>query len=326
MQTGIDIAGFGPIGRELAKRVASEDLLAEKFAVISISDTSGTVYPRKRSDVLRAADWKSSGRKLCELNFGKGIRKSTVYVDLTSSDYSKAEEARKRAIAALRSGRHFIAASKVALSNHYHEIFSYAKRKKLEIGYGATICGGRHAISVANNIGSGEIVSVSAVLNASTTLIISTLEEDRDITFEQACQKAAETGVLESDWSIDLDGMDASAKAAILGNVIFPRSRFSISDVARRGIRDEEAQALIARNRLRAEMKTRLVAEISKEKISVEPKTIPADSPLAVNGRFNVVQFQTETLGEISVRNLGGGISLTTSVVLSDLRRIAARG
>jgi homoserine dehydrogenase len=51
---------------------------------------------------------------------------------------------------------------------------------------------------------------------------------------------------------------------------------------------------------------------------------VPFDSPLAVKGRYNVVVFKTKTLGDISVRNLGGGVSLTASVIISDLKKIAS--
>jgi homoserine dehydrogenase len=324
LQAGLDIVGFGPIGRELAKRIASEKELVSKFLVISISDSSGTIFPKKQTDVLKAVDWKISGRKLSELDFGKQRKKSSIFVDLTNSDYNRAQEARKRALYALQSGKHFVAASKVALSNYFDEIFTMARRRKLEIGYGATICGGRHAVSVASNIEPVEMLSASAVLNASTTMILSTLEQDKNITFDTACQKASESGILESDWSIDLDGIDAAAKAAILGNALFPKSKSSISKVVCRGIRDEEAKELIKVNRTNPETRTRLVAEITKEKISVAPKSLPPDSALAVSGRFNAVQFETKTLGQISVRNLGGGVALTTAVVLSDLKRLAS--
>lgn len=324
MQAGLELVGFGPIARELAKRVATEKEFTDKLLVVSIADSSGIVFPKKRTEVLKAVDWKQSGRKISDLNFGKQKRKSSIFVDLTNSDYKRAQEARKRALDALRDGLHFVSASKVALANYFEEIFSMARRRKLEIGYGATICGGRHAISVAKNIEPDEILSASALLNTSTTLILSMLEQDKNITFESACEKAAESGILESDWSVDLDGVDAAAKGSILGNVLFPKSKFSISKVARRGIRDDEARDMIMVNRANQGIRTRLVTEITKEKISVEPKSLPSESTLAVSGRFNVVQFETKTLGQISVRNLGGGVALTAAVVLADLNRIVS--
>jgi homoserine dehydrogenase len=321
---GLDIVGFGPIGRELAKRLVSERELARRFSVLSIVDSSGAVYPTKKSEVLKAIEWKNSGRKLSEGKFGRKPQKtSSIFIDLTNSDYSKAQEARKRAIRSLREGKHFVSASKVALSNYFSEIVSYAKRRDLEIGYGATICGARHAIVVAKNIEEGEIESARAVLNASTTLILSMLEEDLSLTFEEACTKAAEAGVLESDWSIDLDGTDAAAKTAILANVLFPKSRVSLEGVRIRGIRDEMARELIQSGRSNSMEKIRLVSEIAKNSVSVEPRKVSSDSPLAVGGRFNVVSLNTRNLGEISVRNLGGGVSLTASVIISDLKRIS---
>ena len=324
MTLRVDVFGFGPIGRELANRLVSERKLEEEFTIASISDSSATIYPRNSSDVLKAIESKSVGNKLSKLNFGrKPAKNSKIFIDLASSDYKKATEAKDRALSALSDGKHFVSASKVALSDSFAEIISYAKERRLEVGFGATICGARHAISVARNMELGEINSVSAVLNASTTMILSMLEENQDLTFDAACKKASEAGVLESDWGIDLDGIDAAAKTAILGNVIFPESNFALRDVSVRGIRDPKARTLINRNRTNHDARVRLVAEITENKVSVEPKALPLDSPLAVSGRFNVVLFKTKTLGDISVRNLGGGIALTASVIVSDLKKIA---
>ncbi|MGI0090886.1 MAG: hypothetical protein ACREBS_04175, partial [Nitrososphaerales archaeon] len=302
--------------------------LKSMFSVASISDSSGKIYPKNPSDVLGAVEWKNSGRSLAELAIaGHGDDSSaSILIDVTNSDYAKAEEARERVLSALDDGKHLVSASKVALANYFSEIFDRARKRNVEIGFGATICGGRNAINVAKSIENGEIQSANAVLNASTTLILSMLEENASVSFEEACQEAAKAGVLESDWSIDLDGIDAAAKTAILANVLFPESKFSLKNVTTRGIRDEKARALIQSNRSNSREKTRLIAEIKQGSVSVEPRTIPSDSPLAVKGRFNVVLLNTKNLGEISIRNLGGGVALTSSVIISDLRKIAKKG
>ena len=325
MALGVDIIGFGAIGRELAKRVATDESLHKSFVVSSITDSTGIIYPKSPADVVKAADWKSAGKKLDS----SGIEKkkgaaSQIGVDVTTSDYKKPEEAKARATEVLNSGRHFVSANKVALAYYYSEIFELAKKKKLTVGCGATICGGVHAISVAKKIASGEIQSAGAVLNASTTMILSMLEDDPSLSLDEACKMAADTGVLEKDWSIDLDGIDAGAKSAILANVIFPESSYSLGDVAIRGIRDDKAQAVIKyiSQKKDSQEKVRLVSQISKDSISVEPRTVPKESPLAVPGRYNVVMFNTKTLGEISIRNYGAGVELTASVIISDLKNI----
>lgn len=323
--------GFGPIGRELARRLISEEY-SGAFTVASITDSSGTVYPSNSAEVLKLIEWKEgkTDQKLAssgvERHRGKSGN-SQVVVDVTTSDYNKMEDAKKRALESLGSGKHFVTANKVALACFYSEVMDAAKKKNLLVGYGATICGGIHAIRIARALGQGEVRSASAVLNASTTLILSMLEENSAMSFDEACKKADEAGVLEKDWGIDLDGIDAGAKTAILANVLFPQSKFSLGDVVIRGVRDDKAQLLIryvALKRGEADEKVRLVSEIKPDSASVEPKPVSTKSPLAVDGRFNTVVFDTKTLGEISVRNLGGGVELTAAVLLSDLKRISS--
>ncbi|MDA4130818.1 MAG: hypothetical protein OK457_08615 [Thaumarchaeota archaeon] len=330
MSLGVDIIGFGPIGRELARRLAAADL-KDTFGVTSISDSSGTIYPKNSAEVMKAAEWKqekpSQGLSSSGMEKHKGrASNAQIVVDVTTSNYDKADAAMDRATDSLGSGKHFVTANKVALAYHFAEVFDLARKKNLAVGYGATICGGIHAIRVAKQLPKDEIESANAVLNASTTMILSMLEENPAIGFDDACKKAAETGVLEKDWGVDLDGVDAGAKTAILANVLFPDSKVTLGDIALRGIRDDKAQLLIryvALKRGEADEKIRLVSEIKKDGAFVEPRAVKTDSPLAVRGRFNAVVFQTKTLGEISVRNYGGGVELTASVLVSDLKNIA---
>lgn len=336
-KVGIDIVGFGPIGRDLARKLLGA---SGRFYVASISDTSVTIYPKDNSQVLEAILRKeeSNNFKLSSLKDLKrgpeaeplqGVKYSgaSIAVDVTNSDYGKTGEAKERARSALGAGKHFVFANKVALANYFGEIFDYAKKKGLSVGFGATICGARHAIRVAQSLGLGEVQSASAVLNASTTFILSKLEENPGISFEQACGEAQAGGILESEWSIDLDGIDAAAKTSILANVLFPAKRVSINDVARRGIRDKETSEMIESLRRGAQsgvQKIRLVSEIENGKVSVAPKVLSNDSPLVVYGRFNIVSLSTSNLGEISVKSLGGGVSLTSSILLSDINDAAS--
>ncbi len=335
---GIDIVGFGPIGRDLAKKLVGS---GGRFYIASISDSSVTIYPKDDSQVLEAIRWKEESKDhklsgVAQLKRGaegetlQGLEYSgaSVVVDVTNSDYGKPEEARKRALAALGAGKHFVSANKVALSNYFNQILDQAKKRGRAIGFGATICGARHAIRVARSLDQGEVQTAFAVLNASTTFILSKLEENSTLSFEEACSEASTTGILESDWGIDLDGVDAAAKTSILANVLFPTRRVSISDIARRGIRDKDGIEMIEslkQERLRksSQQKIRLVSEITGNKISVEPRILPNDSPLVVYGRFNIVSFTTTNLGEISIKSLGGGVSLTASILLSDISEAA---
>lgn len=322
----VEILGFGPIGRRLAQVIATDPALQKMgFSVHSVSDSTAKIFPKGRSDLSEIIKWKEMGRKLSDLkqNPSPPGSEAEIAVDVTNSDYSKPEEARARALGALNSGKHLVVASKVALSNYFQEITLRAKKKNLEIGYGASICGGRYAITIAKSIDANEVTAAAAVLNASTTLILSSIEDDASLTFDQACKKASSEGVLESDWSIDLDGVDAAAKTAILSNVLFPKSKTSLKNMKISGIRDEHAKGLISSRRKPSSEKVRLVSRLDPSGASVKAEILQSDSPLAVQGRFNAVLLETRSLGDISTRNLGGGVELTCSVLVSDLKRIA---
>jgi homoserine dehydrogenase len=307
----------------------------------SISDSSASVYPKGDSQVLEAIKWKeeSKTQRLASLSqltrnnetlHGLEHSSASIVVDVTNSDYAKPEEAKKRAIKALDLGKHFVSANKVAFAYYFDQVMEHARKRGLEVGFGATICGARHAVRVAQSLGPEEIQTAHAVLNASTTFILSKIEESPDLSFDKACTEADKAGILESDWSIDLDGVDAAAKTAILANVLFPESHVSINDVVRKGIRDKAASTLIdslRKERISGNIEhtLRLVSEISRNNSVVSPMVLKRDSPLAVQGRYNTVSFNTSNLGDISIQSLGGGVSLTSSVLLSDINEIASR-
>ena len=315
--------------------------LAPRFSVASIADSSAVLYPKDNAQVFDVAKWKAGSRenKLAEFPSAKvgakgdllqGIQfsHSSIVVDATNSDYTKHYEAKGRADLALNSGKHYVTANKVALAFHYGEIFDLAKRKGLQIGYGATNISARHAIIIAQSMGKEELTRVQALLNSATTVVLSSLEQDPALSFEQAIEIARKDGILESDPSIDLDGWDAAAKTAILSNAIFPERRITINDVSRTGIREEKAEKLIetARKDPTKNSKVREVSEITREKALVEPRLIEASSALAVAGHSGVVSLSSQVSGEIVIKSTfpSSGIALTSSILLSDINRISA--
>jgi homoserine dehydrogenase len=313
--------------------------LTSRFSIASIADSSAVLYPKDGSQVLEAAKWKAERRenKLSEFPGAKvgvkgdllqGIQfsHSSIVVDVTNSDYSKHHEAKGRADLALNSGKNYVTANKAALAYHYGEIFDLARRKGLQIGYGATNISARHAIIVAQNMGKDELVGAQALLNSATTVVLSSLEQDPALTFEQAVEIARKDGILESDPAIDLDGWDAAAKTAILSNAIFPERRITINDVSRNGIREERTAKLIetARSDLTRNHKVREVSEITKNKALVEPRIIDSTSPLAVAGHSGVVSLSSQVSGEIIIKSTfpSSGVQLTSSILFSDINQI----
>jgi homoserine dehydrogenase len=335
---GVDIVGYGPIGRLLSIKLAS---MTPRFSIASITDSSAVLYPKDNAQVLEVAKWKAENKenRLSEFHDAKlgqkgdllqGIQfsHSSIVVDATNSDYAKNVEAKGRADLALNSGKHYVTANKVSLAFHYGEIFDLAKRKGLLVKYGATNISGRHAIIIAQSMAKDELIQVQGLLNSATTVILSSLEEDPSLSMDQAIEISRKEGILESDPSIDLDGWDAAAKTAILSNAIFPDRKITINEVSRIGIRDEKATTLIdtAKKDLGKKYKVREVSEITKDKASVEPRLVETTSSLAVGGHIGVVSLFSQVSGEITIKSTfqAGGVELTSSVLLSDINQIAA--
>jgi homoserine dehydrogenase len=330
--------GYGPIGRALSVKLAN---FSSRFNIASIADSSAVLYPKDSAQVLEVAKWKAEKRenKLADFPAAKvgakgdllqGIQfsHSSIMVDCTNSDYTKHHEAKVRAELALNCGKHYVTANKVALAFHYGEIFDLAKRKGLKIGYGATNISARHAIVVAQSMGKDELIDVQALLNSATTVVLSSLESDPSLSFDQAVELASKEGVLESDPNVDLDGWDAAAKTAILSNAIFPDKRITINEVIRVGIRDDKARALIetSKKEQTRNQKVREVTQITKDKAIVEPRLIDASSPLSVSGHAGVVCLTSQVSGEVVIKSAfpASGVALTSSILLFDINQIAA--
>lgn len=332
---GIDIVGYGPIGRELSRKLALEP---QKYNISSITDSSSVIYPKDAAQVLEIAKWKDQDNRLADfkgdikigakddLLQGLEFSQASLVVDVTNSDYTKKEEARKRAIGSLNAGKHFVSANKVALAFHYGEIFELAKKKGLKIGYGATIIGGRNAIAFIETQEEKQVRQVNALLNSATTMILSSLQSNPSLSIEDAISHASKNGVLERDPAIDLDGWDAAAKTAILSNSVFKEKQITINDVKREGIQGDTGKRLVEEQKKEPSNVVRLVSEITRESAIVEPRLVDFNSPLGAGGHSGVVVFQMQD-SEISIKSTynTGGVEATSSVLLSDISRIASQ-
>ncbi len=71
----------------------------------------------------------------------------------------------------------------------------------------------------------------------------------------------------------------------------------------------------------------RLVAEVREGgKVTVEPREIPGESPLAVESHENVAVIRTDLLGEMVIKGAGAGLRETASGgVVSDIVKASLR-
>jgi homoserine dehydrogenase len=148
------------------------------------------------------------------------------------------------------------------------------------------------------------------------------MEKGRD--FQEALKHAIDAGWAETNYSDDVDGIDAARKVVILANSLF-KNAAKLENVKVEGIRNvgpmvEKAKELKKR--------VKLVCEISKRgtkhEMRVEPRLVPLDDPLAtVNGGHMGLKLSFKTSQQVFVSAQFSGLRQTAYAVLNDITKIS---
>jgi homoserine dehydrogenase len=213
---------------------------------------------------------------------------------------------------ALDRGTPYVTANKALLATHGKELAELAERRVAALLGSASVGGGTPMIeTVAHLAATGDIERIRGVVNATTTYILSAMGEGR--TYDEALGEAQEAGYAEADPSFDVEGRDAAQKLAILASVAWGKWRPE-SDVKTEGIVGlavEPGQAI------------RLVAEATKDGLSVKPVSLDHADPMAqATGVDNVLEISVRDAGVVRVAGPGAGGRATSGAVYADLARL----
>ena len=217
-------------------------------------------------------------------------------------DHHSGQPAMDHVRAALEAGQHVITANKGAVVHGYRELTALAKSKGRRFLFESTGLGGAPLFSVfRETFPLAEMHSFQGILNATTNLILSRMENDE--TFEEAVKYCQSIGIAETDPSADVDGWDAAIKVAALVTVLMDVP-FKPQDVERKGIREitpgmvEQAKGSGKRYKL----------VCSAEKIGesviarVAPELVDFSSPLyGIMNSSSGVTFRTDVLPVYSI-------------------------
>ncbi|AEC52403.1 homoserine dehydrogenase [Pyrococcus sp. NA2] len=313
MKVKISIFGFGTVGRALAEIIAESPRIYNiELQVISITDRSGTIWGD--FDILEAKEVKESTGKLSSMgdyevyNFTPQELIEEVRPDILV-DVSSWDGAFKLYEFALKEGVSIVTSNKPPIAEHYKELIDMARENKVGIFFESTVMAGTPIIGLLRENLLGErIEEIKAVLNASTTFILTSME--KGMSLDEAVKEAKSLGILEEDPSKDIDGIDAYYKARILHWVSYGEPPEEEERIGIREVRD-------ARN-------VRLVAEISRGRVKVMPRKLESESPLLVSGVMNAAIIKTNNL-EVVLKGPGGGGRVTASGVFTDIIKAALK-
>ena len=227
-------------------------------------------------------------------------------------------------LTALQNGKSVVTANKALLATHACDIFPAAYQANGHFGYEASVAGG---IPVIRNLRDGftgdEISEVSGIINGTANYILSSMAE-RGETFETALQSAQALGYAEADPTLDIEGIDAAHKVAILLSLAY-NGLFDFNQIYVEGITKIEPIDTEIADEMGFAIKLigRAMCTEQGYEGRVHPALVRKSNLMAsVNGAFNALLIKGNFLGPTISYGAGAGAHPTASAVVGDIVEI----
>ena len=319
----IGIVGYGTVGRATAEILFShaEDIRQKSggisIVVTRIARRKPTASEAGVNGIAVVSDWRQVV--------------TADDVDIVVEAIGGTTVARDVVRTSLENGKAVVTANKALIALHGDELFALAQEKNLPIGIEATVAGGVPVIrAISEALAADRIQAVYGIVNGTCNYILTQMEQ-HGIEFAHALEQAQAAGYAEADSSLDIDGLDARDKIAILARIAFGHA-VKASEIPVMGIRNITSTDFHYAHRLNSTIRLVASAERVAEgvHISVQPWLEPRDSMLAkAAGANNAVFIAGEKVGTQMLYGRGAGGGATGTAVLSDVLQIArqiARG
>ncbi len=329
------LVGFGTVGRGVAERLRASAGELESLGIapriVGVLDPRlGSVAAPSGLDpasLLQAAEGEGDltqvpGALACEGGVA-GVREiqADVVFELTPTNLRDGQPGLDHVRAALENGRHVSTTNKGPVALAWPELRDLAAANNVQLRCEGTVMSGTPLLNVceAGLAGAG-VRAVRGILNGTCNYILSRMEEG--MAYDDALNEAQRLGYAETDPSGDVEGWDAAAKVAILGNLVLGGS-LSLADVERGGIDSVDLDAV--QNAVEGGKRLRLVGSVERGESAVTNarvtlEELPQDDPLAaVSGAGNLLTFETDALGAVSVAGPGAGRAETGHALVADL-------
>jgi homoserine dehydrogenase len=322
-QVRVGIVGYGTVGRATAEILTNNrEEISQRSGGISIVVTRiSRRNPRTTETGVNGITVVSDWRQVA----------TAADVDIVVEAIGGTTVARDVVRTSLENGKAVVTANKALIAWHGDELFALARQKNLPIGIEATVAGGVPVIrAISEALAADRIQAVYGIVNGTCNYILTQMEQ-HGIEFADALEQAQAAGYAEADSSLDIDGLDARDKIAILARIAFGHA-VRASEIPVTGIRNITSTDFHYAHRLNSTI--RLVASAERTPdgvhIAVQPWLEPRDSMLAkAAGANNAIFIAGESVGTQMLYGRGAGGSATGTAVLSDVLQIArqiARG
>src|SRR6056297_3296684 len=302
----LGLAGLGTVGTGVVRivRQKAELLAARAGRPVTITAVSARSRDKDRGVALSDYHWEDDPVALARRD------DVDVLVELMGGSDGPAKAATEAAIAA---GKDVVTANKAMLAVHGQALAEAAETADRVIRFEAAVAGGIPVVkALTEGLAGNEITRVLGVMNGTCNYILTRMEDAR-LPYETVFEEAAKLGYLEADPTLDVGGIDAAHKLALLAAIAFG-TQVDFDAVAIEGI--EQAADMGYRVKLLG------VAEMTGRGLETRmtPCLVPVTSPLGqLEAATNMVVLEGDAVGRIVLRGAGAGEGPTASAVMADV-------
>jgi homoserine dehydrogenase len=314
----IAVAGLGTVGVGTLKLLREHAALIEQRCGRAIRVTAVAARDRGRERGIDTAglQWFDDAVAMARQ------APAEVVVELIGGAEGVAKEV---CLAAIATGRHVVTANKALLAHHGLELARAAEERGVSLRFEAAVAGGIPIVKgLREGLAANRNQRVYGILNGTSNFILTAMRETgRE--FADVLDDARRLGYAEADPSLDIDGVDAAHKLAILTSVAFGcETNFPAVHVE--GIRHVSALDISFADELGYRIKLLAIARLTEYGVEqrVHPCMVPVRTAIAhVEDVNNAILVEGDFVGNVVFEGRGAGAGPTASAVAADLIDIA---
>ena len=193
------------------------------------------------------------------------------------------------------------------------------------VRFEAAVAGGIPVVkALTEGLAANDITRIMGVMNGSCNYILTRME-NAGLTYSEVFDEANALGYLEADPELDVGGIDAGHKLALLSAIAFG-TQVDFDAVQLEGIGAVSIEDIRQAADMGFKIKLLGVAQMTGRGLEqrMSPCLVPDTSPLGqLQGGTNMIVLEGDSVGQIVLRGPGAGEGPTASAVMGDVMDIA---
>jgi len=314
MAINIAILGFGTVGSGVAETLdINKDVIAKRvgqeIVVKHILDIRDFPESRFANLVTHDADAVFTDKDI-------KIAVETIGGARIAYEYTKR---------ALSSGISVVTSNKELVSTKGPELIEIAKNNNCCYLFEAAVGGGIPIIRpLYKCLAANKITKIAGIVNGTTNYILSQMK-DEGLDFVTALKQAQENGFAEANPSADIDGIDAQRKLSILSTIANDGDYIAPEKISAEGISAITTDDMAFAASIGCDIKLIALYEAGEMPVAyVAPALVDKSNLLYnVNGVFNAIMVDGNSLGQAMFYGQGAGTLPTASAVCGDVLEAA---